>query len=297
VSASADLRVYRLRVPLLVSVSGARTRDVTLVKGPAGWGEVSPLPGYPSGAPERAWAAAREAAVEGWPPPRRNRVRVNSLVPALDPTAAAALAATAVADGISCVKVKVGDPADVDRVAAVRDAIGPAIGLRVDANGVWDVETAVLRLHRMARYDLEFVEQPVATLEDLAVLRRRVAVLLAADESVRTSADAQRVRALGAADAVVLKVQALGGVRAAIDVAEAAGVPAVVSSLLETSVGIAAGAALAACLPDLPWACGLGTAALLASDVTTQPLVPVAGYLPVRSVNPDPALLERLALR
>ena len=284
-------------MPLLVTVSGTRTRDVTLVEGPAGWGEVSPLPGYPSGTPERAWASAREAAVEGWPPALRHRVPVNSLVPALDPDAAATMAAAAVAAGITCVKVKVGDPADVDRVAAVREAIGPATGMRVDANGIWDVDTAADRLRRMGRYDLEMAEQPVPTLEDLAALRRRVTVLLAADESVRTPADAERLRALGAADAVVVKVQALGGVRAALDVAEAAGVPAVVSSLLETSVGIAAGAALAACLPELPWACGLGTAALLAADVTAHPLVPVAGFLPVRPVSPDLALLERLALR
>lgn len=260
-------------------------RPVTLLEGPAGWGEYSPLPGYPCD-PARAWRAAQEAAVTGWPPPRRDHVAVNALVerPGFDP-------ATLV--GYPAVKVKVGFDGDIDLVAAVRDAVGPRVALRVDANGAWDVDTALSRLAGLGRYDLELAEQPVATLDDLARLRRRTNVPIAADECVRAPRDARRLRELQAADALVLKVQPCGGVRAALALAELAGVPAIPTSMHETSVGVAAGVALAAALPDLPYACGLATVISLDADVTTDPLIPVGGVLRRRAVTPDPSLLAR----
>ncbi len=270
-------------------------REATLLEGPAGWGEFSPLPGYPC-EPRLCEEAAREAASVGWPAAVRAEVPVNALVPAVDPDTAAGLTAEAVAAGIGTVKVKVGEasPAeDADRVAAVRAALGPGGRIRLDANGAWDVDTAVAAIGRLAGFDLELVEQPVADLEDLSRVRRRVAVPVAADECLRSLDDARRVAALHAADVVVVKVQPLGGVRAALEVIEAAGVPAIVSSLYETSVGLAAGVALAAALPELPYACGLGTASLLAGDVVADPLIPRRGLLPVHRPEPDPALLAR----
>ena len=278
---------HRVRVPLRLPLAGFAYRDAVLLEGPAGWGEWSPLPGYPCD-PLVCRRAAEEAATAGWPPPVRREVRVNALIPAVPPDHAAALAA-----GLADVKVKVGDGADVDRVAAVRDAVGPHGRLRVDANGAWDVETAVAAIGRLAPFDLELVEQPVASLEDLAAVRRRVDVAVAADECVRDLDDARRLAALDAADAVVVKVQPLGGVAAALEIVEAAAVPAVVSSLYETSVGLASGLALAAALDELPYACGLGTAGLLAADVVADPLAPVDGKLAVRRPVPAPGLLAR----
>ncbi len=262
-------------------------RTVTLLQGPAGWAECSPFPGYPCD-PSAAWEAAREAAYDGWPEPRRDVVPVNALVdaPSFDPGALA---------GFPAVKVKAGRPhieEDAELVAAVRDVIGPSVALRIDANGAWDHDAAITAITRLAPYDLELVEQPVPTIEDLAALRRRVDVPVAADESVRSVADARRLAALDAADVVVLKVQPLGGVRAALRVAEAAAVPAIVSSMRETSVGIAAGLALAAALPELPYACGLD-ARMPGGDVAREPLVPEHGQLRVRRVEPDPELLAR----
>ncbi len=280
-------------VPLRVPVAGLTAVTAVLVEGPSGWGEcTSPPPGYPVD-PAAARRAAEEAASGTWPAPVRRRVAVNALIPAVPPDEAAALAAAAVADGFKCVKVKGGVAGDIDRVAAVRDAIGPATALRIDANGAWDVETAVAVVAALSPYDLELVEQPVVSLEELGRVRRRITVAVAADECVRGVDDARRLASLTAADAVVVKVQPLGGVAEAMAVVEAAGVPAVVSSLYETSVGIAAGLALAAALPELPWACGLGTAALLDGDVVIDPLVPVDGELEVRRPVPDPALLDR----
>jgi O-succinylbenzoate synthase len=282
-------------VPLRLPVAGLSTVRAVLLEGPAGWGECStPPPGYPVDA-VHARRAAEEAACGRWPSAVRERVPVNALVPAAGPATAASVAAAAVGAGAGCVKVKVGEGDDADRVAAVRDAVGPNVALRLDANGAWDVETAVRNVARLAPYGLELVEQPVASLDDLARVRRRVAVPVAADESVRCLDDARRLHALDAADAVVVKVQPLGGVAAALEVAEAAGVPAIVSSLYETSVGLAAGLALAAALPELPYACGLGTAALLAGDVVADPLVPVNGELAVRRPVPDPELVARYA--
>jgi O-succinylbenzoate synthase len=145
---------------------------------------------------------------------------------------------------------------------------------------------------RLARFDLELVEQPVAALDDLARLRRRVDVPVAADESIRSVADARCLATLEAADLIVLKVQPLGGVRAALQVAEAAGVPALITSMRETSVGIAAGLALAAALPELPYACGLATR-MSGGDVVRDPLAPVDGHMRARNVEPDPDLLGR----
>jgi O-succinylbenzoate synthase len=284
-----------VRVPLRVPLGGQSFREATLVQGPAGWGEFSPLPGYPCD-PRRCEEAVREAVFVAWPAPVRAEVPVNALVPAVDAATAEGLAAEAAAAGMTTVKVKVGDGPladDADRVAAVRSALGPGGRIRLDANGAWDTDSAVSAIERLGAFDLELVEQPVADLGDLARVRRRVAVPVAADESLRSLGDARRLAALDAADVVVVKVQPLGGVRAALRVIEAAGVPAVVSSLYETSIGLAAGVALAAALPELPFACGLGTGALLAGDVVGVPLIPVAGLLAVRRPEPDPALLAR----
>jgi O-succinylbenzoate synthase len=265
-------------------------RAVLLVEGPAAWGECSPLPDYPCD-PARARAAADEAARGDWPTPRRDSVPVNSLVPA------------AVAPGpwtaFPAVKVKCGrDRPDVDvaRVRRVRELVGPDVAVRVDANGAWDVETATAVLRALAPVGLELAEQPVRSIAELASLRRAVAVPLAADECVRSVADARELRARAAADAVVLKVQPLGGVRAALAVADAAGLPAVVSSMLETSIGLAAGLALACALDDVAYACGLATLDAIAGDVVRTPLAPSGGRLrrpPVLPPVPDPELVAR----
>jgi len=276
-------------VPMRTRFRGIDVRDGVLVQGPAGWGEFSPFWDYDVAESRRWWAAAHEAATEGWPAPVRDRVPVNVTVPAVDAERAHAIVT---ASGCRTAKVKVAEPGqgeedDLARVEAVRDAIGPDGAIRVDANAAWDVDTAVARIANLDRVGLEYVEQPCASLEDLRALRRRIDVRIAADEVVRRSADPLAVDLRDVCDVVVLKVQPLGGVRAALRVAEAHGLPCVVSSALESSVGIAAGVALAAALPELPFACGLATVALFTDDVTSTPLLPVDGTLPVLRPEPD----------
>lgn len=290
-------RLVAFRVPMRVRFRRVEERSGVLLHGPAGWGEFSPFPEYGAAYASRWLTAAERDACEPWPAPVRDLVPVNTTVPAVDPERAAALVR---ASGCRTAKVKVAEPgqdlaADLARVAAVREALGPDGHVRVDANGAWDVATAALAIARLDAHDLEYVEQPCATLEELRDLRGRVDVPLAADESVRTARDPERVAAAGAADVLVLKAQPLGGVARALEVATAAGLPVVVSSALETSVGLAAGLAFAAALPELPYACGLGTGTLLAADVVNDPLLPVDGALTVRRPEPDGALLDAAA--
>ncbi len=204
---------------------------------------------------------------------------VNAIVPRIAPDVAAALA---LASRCGTIKVKVGDEQSIDRVAAVRSACGPRVKIRLDANGAWDVETALRTLSQLATYDIELVEDPVASLEELAALRGRIRMPVAAESCIRTTADARRLRQLEAADAVVIKPQRIGGLREALRAAEESGLPAIASSALETSVGLAVVVALAAALPDAPFAHGAGTALLLESDVVTDPVVPVDGWLTPR---------------
>jgi O-succinylbenzoate synthase len=284
-------------IPLRTRFRGITVREGVLVHGEAGWGEFSPFWDYDAAECVPWLRAAREAADHGWPEPIRDEIPVNVTVPAVDPERAAAIVR---AGGCRTAKVKVAEPGqpeadDLARVEAVRDALGPDGRIRVDANGGWDVDTAVRVLKLLDRFDLEYAEQPCRTVEELAQVRRRQDVLVAADESIRRAEDPLRVARLEAADIAVLKVQPLGGVRACLDIAERIGLPVVVSSALETSVGIAAGVALAAALPELPYACGLATVQLLRSDVVAEPLLPVDGMLPVRRPEPDPARLAAVA--
>lgn len=289
---------YVVAVPMRTRFRGITVREAVLLEGPAGWGEWSPFVEYddPTAAP---WLrCAEEAAAGDWPAPLRDAVPVNVTVPAVGPDAAHAHVA---ASGCRTAKVKVAEPGqslaeDQARLEAVRDALGPAGRVRVDANGAWSVDEAVAAVAALDRAagGLEYVEQPCATVEELAAVRRRVDVPVAADESIRRAEDPYRVRDLDAADVAVLKVQPLGGVRACLRIAEEIGLPVVVSSALETSVGIAAGVALAAALPELPYACGLATVQLLADDVAAAPLLPAGGELPVVRPVVDRAALDRL---
>ena len=286
-------------VPMRTKFRGITTREGVLVRGEAGWGEWSPFLEYSPGIAAPWLRAAYEAADGDWPTPVRDRVPVNVTVPAVDAERAHAIAS---AGGCTTAKVKVAEPGqtladDLARVEAVRDALGRDAHVRVDVNGHWDVEQALhaIPLLDRAAGGLEYVEQPCADVEDLARVRRRVDVPVAADESIRRAEDPYRVRDLEAADVAVLKVQPLGGVRACLRIAEDIGLPVVVSSALESSVGIAAGVALAAALPELHHACGLATVQLFTDDLTTTSLLPVDGHLPVTPVTVDEEALVRLA--
>jgi O-succinylbenzoate synthase len=289
------LELFPIRIPMRHRFRRVDHREAVLIKGPAGWGEFSPFPDYPPNVTTRWLAAALEAACSSLPAPGRATIPINVTVPSVAPDVAARLVRES---GAGTAKVKVGEPGqtmeqDEARLAAVRDAIGPEGKIRIDVNAAWDLETAAQRLASYARFQLEYVEQPVKTLEEMVELRQRVDVPLAADELVRLRPDPLEVAAMGAADILVVKVQPLGGVARTLDIAARARIPVVVSSALETSVGIYSGLLVASLLPELQYACGLGTVSLIEGDPTRAPLVSMNGELEVRRPEPDPDLLRR----
>jgi len=281
-------------IPMPTRFRGVEVREGVLWKGAAGWTEWNPFWDYSDDEVLTWLDAADESAAHAWPTPLRTRIPVNCTVPAVGPEAARALVTAG--HGCRTAKVKVAEPGqtlddDVARVAAVRDALGPDGHVRVDANGGWTLMQARTALTELVAFDLQYVEQPCATVADLAAVRSWGIAPVAADESIRRARDPLAVARAGAADIAVLKVSPLGGVRACLDIAERAGLPVVVSSAVDTSVGLAAGLALAAALPDLPFACGLGTRALLEADVVASAASgwPVDGELTVgrRDVDLD----------
>lgn len=286
---STRLELKGFRIPLKRSFRGVAERSGLLVQGPAGWGEFSPFPGYSEGRERLGWQAAVSSATEEWPPPVRRRVPVHVTIPEVSGPEAARMV---LEGGSWAAKVKVGDLGEEERVEGVRCALGPGGRLAIDANGAWDLDEALTRIRTLNRYGLDMVEQPVASLDELRRLRQRVDVPVAADELMRGPGDAKLISGAEAADILVLKVQNLGGLQGALQAVEESGLPAIVSSPLETSVGISAGLALAAALPELPYPCGLGTACLLGGDVVANPLLPDKGWLEVRRPQPDESSLR-----
>ena len=289
-------------IPTRTRFRGITVREALVFDAPQGASEFSPFTEYDD-AEAAAWLAA---AIEfGWgatPPIIRERIAVNATVPAL--TAAEVPALLARFPGCRTAKVKVAEPGqtladDVARVQAVRAALGPEALVRIDANGGWSLDDAETALRAPAPYEVDYAEQPCATVPELAALRQRLGgvVRIAADESVRKAADPLAVARAGAADVLIVKAQPLGGIAAALRIVGEAGLPVVVSSALDTSVGIAMGLYLAAALPDgmLAGACGLGTVALLNGDVTSTSLLPVDGALPVVRPALSHELLDRYA--
>ncbi|HSS24613.1 MAG TPA: o-succinylbenzoate synthase [Mycobacterium sp.] len=287
-------RLHVVALPMRVRFRGITIRELALIEGPAGWGEFGAFVEYDT-AEASAWlASAIEGAYRRPPPLRRDRIPINATVPAV--AAAQVSEVLARFPGARTAKVKVAEPGqtladDVDRVNAVRELV-PTV--RVDANGGWSVEEAVQAAAALtADGSLEYLEQPCATVGELAELRRRVDVPIAADESIRKADDPLAVVRARAADLAVLKVAPLGGVSTLLDIAAQIDIPVVVSSALDSAVGIAAGLIAAAALPQLRHACGLGTGGLFVEDVA-EAFVPVDGNLVVVPVAPDPARLQAL---
>ena len=288
-------------IPTRTRFRGVRVREAALFEGSEGFAEFSPFLEYGDDEASTWLAAALEFAYREPPTPLRDRIAVNATVPALQPDAVPAILERFGACRTVKIKVaEVGQTLDDDfaRVRAVRDAVGPDVRIRLDANGGWSVDEAAEAVELLARFDLEYVEQPCATVSELLALRSLIAgmgVYIAADESVRRAEDPLAVARSGAADILVIKAQPLGGIQNALEIMREAELPAVVSSALDTSVGISMGLHLAAALPRLELACGLATVALLEGDVAEHPLIPVDGELPVERVRVSESQLSTFA--
>jgi O-succinylbenzoate synthase len=288
-------------LPLRTRFRGVVDREVMLFEGPNGWAEWSPFVEY-SDEEAAVWLnGAIEYAFGDQPVQLRDRIAVNATLPAVD--ASQVLATLAPFGSFRTVKIKVAEKGqtpgqDVDRIVAVKNNF-PDAKIRLDANGGWSPELSFsfIKALKGQGIELEYLEQPCKSIEELVKLRGLISdagfeVKIAADESVRRATDPLQVARAGAADILVLKAQPLGGVARALEISAEAGLPVVVSSAIDSSVGLAMGAALAAALPELDFDCGLGTAALLAGDVTREPLKPVDGFIDVRRVEVDPMKLD-----
>jgi O-succinylbenzoate synthase len=288
-------------LPMTSRFRGIDQREALLFRGPQGWSEFSPFVEYDDSEASAWLLAAIDYAWNETPELLRDHIQVNATVPAVDPELVESVLERF--DGCRTAKVKVAEPGhtladDVARVAEVRRVMGPMGRIRIDANAAWTVDEAERAVHAFAVFDLEYVEQPCATVGELGELRERIAYMdipVAADESVRRAEDPLAVARAGAADLLVIKAQPLGGISRALQIVGKAGLPVVVSSALETSVGLAMGAHLAAAIDPLDFDCGLATASLLAADVTASPLRARGGRIEVRRVDADEALLTRWA--
>ena len=291
----AGLSAWAVEIPMALQYRRLKERRAVLLQGPAGWGEFSPFDEYSAQTAGRWLGSALEAATQTMPPPKRHGIPVNVTVPPIKPREAKRLVENS---GCGTAKVKVAENGqefadDLARVAAVREALGDAGFLRIDVNGAWGVDEAESHLRSLQQFDLQYVEQPCATLEELARLRTRTSIPIAADESIRGGASPEQILESAGVDILVMKVQPMGGVRRMLDWVSRTGLPVVASSALETSVGLGIGLAAAAALPELPYACGLATASLLGGDVVSQPVLPVNGHMELRRPVPSPELLER----
>ena len=289
------LELHPVVIPMRHRFRRVDTREAVLIRGPGGWGEFSPFPEYPPEVTTRWLAAALELACADLPHPGRPQVAVNVTIPAVSPDVAVALAKES---GATSAKVKVGNPGDTEehdlaRIEAVAETLGDGARIRIDVNASWDLETAIVRLKNMERFHLQYVEQPVATAEEMRRLKSEVNVPIAADELVRNSPEPLAVVEDGAADVVVLKVQPMGGVSRVLELAARCPVPVTISSALETSVGMYGGLLAASLIGEPGWAHGLGTVSLIEGDSTLDPLIAIEGHIEVRRPEPTPELLER----
>jgi O-succinylbenzoate synthase len=277
-----------LAIPMRTKFRGLTTREVLLFEGPNGWAEWSPFTEYEDEEASIWLKAAIEWAFGDIPKTDVKTIKVNATLPAVKDVQKA----LEPFGKFEVVKIKVAEPGqtlqdDIDRIHQVREHY-PDARIRLDANGNWDIETAlkIAKIIYQENIPLEYLEQPVKTIAEMAELKLKLQefnIKIAADESVRKVSDPLAVAQANAADILVLKVAPLGGINNALHIAKEAGLPVVVSSALETSVGISMGAHLAALL-NSEYASGLATAALLTQDVTDTPLIPVDGVIPVGRV-------------
>lgn len=288
-----------VRLPLAVAFRGLSHREALLCEGPEGWSEFSPFVEYDD-AESSTWL---KATIDfGWnplPPLVRQSVSVNATIPAVNPDEVEAVLARFHGCRTAKIKVAAGDQTlqeDIARVSRVRELLGSEGRIRLDANGGWNVDEAEHAVHALAPFDLEYVEQPCESLAELVELRQRtkyMGIPIAADESIRKASDPAAVIASGAADVLVLKTQPLGGVHEVVRLASQTQLPVVLSSALETSVGLSMGLAAACCVPAMEFDAGLATSSLLAADICDQPLIPSNGQLAFRRIEPSRELLTK----
>jgi len=297
-------------LPLKAKFRNTTTRTGVLIAGSTGWGEFAPFPEYDDVVSGKWLAGALESAFGKFPEKVRSSIPINAIIPILDVASTRTAVTNAVANfGMTTIKVKVNDgsadslASDLERITTVRETLntlGITGKIRIDVNGSWSAAEAIVNLEKIvgAADGLDYVEQPCQSFSELAKLKGAMQswttpVRIAVDESIRMSdsVDIEAIQEI--ADVAVLKAIPVGGVAAALEIANAIDLPVVVSGSLDTSVGLSSGIALAACVPNLYGACGLGTGLLFRQDLVVETTLPTAGEIPVRRTAPDSHLLSQ----
>lgn len=294
-----SVRTYGL--PLRNTFRGTNRRNGALIEGPSGWADFAPFDNYDDVIAGRWLAASLEQSFGTWPEAQRHEIPVNGILPIVDVATTKTLTQEILDRGMSTIKIKVADGSpeslvkDIERIASVREVAGPDVHIRIDVNGAWTATQAVASLREIvaATGQLDYVEQPCSTLDELSIVKQELngLVPIAVDESIRlaTKLDAAAIREV--ADIVIVKSIPIGGVQASLDLIQQIGLPVVVSGSLDTSVGLTSGLQLAGCVDNLYGACGLGTGLLFEQDIVSHPLLPVDGTISVGRVSPDKSLL------
>lgn len=295
-----DISVVAL--PLRTRFRGIVVREALIFRGSQRWSEFSPFVEYEDEEAAQWLAGAISWANDPLPSVFRDSVPVNATVPAVSPDEVADVLSPF--GNFGSVKIKVAEKGqslqdDIARARRVRD-LYPDVKIRLDANAGYTTEQTMEIARELRDLELQYIEQPVQSIPELKELRNwlaeeQISLKIAVDESIRKSTDPLLVAREQAADIAVIKVQPLGGIREAMAIASESGLEVVVSSALETSIGIAHGLHLAAAMPTLSYDCGLATARLLGGDIVDSPLVPVGGQIELREVSPNPDLLEKYA--
>jgi O-succinylbenzoate synthase len=295
-------RIEVVSLPLKVGFRGLIRREIVLVKGER-WAEFSPFVEYPDPESVNWLKATMEWAFGTLPEPKRKRVGINATLPAISPDQVQEVLRDF--GDFRTVKIKVAEKGqssieDVARIQRVAD-LYPTVQIRLDANTGWSVSETIefSRLLQEKKFNIEYLEQPVATIDELSELREKfhnleIDFAIAADESIRKAQDPLELIRRGAADVLVLKVAPLGGIKPALEIAQASNLGIVVSSALESSIGIQAGLHFAASLENLEFDCGLGTSLLFESDIVDNPLIPEKGFIELRDVEPSELLIQKM---
>ena len=275
-------------IPVKNTFRGIKSREIALFEGPAGWSEFSPFLEYDNKQSATWMKAALEAATKPAPTPLRNEVMVNATLPNIKPGEVEKVLSNF--DGCTTIKIKIND-FTIDRELLIESLKHvPNARFRLDINGGWTLDEAIVNLKN---YEGEFaglidyVEQPCIDIADLKVLKNETGIKIAVDESIRKFLGSDLTKLKDVADIAVIKWAPSGGINAALDLIKQISLPVVVSSALDSSVGISHGLALACAIPNLYGACGLATVALLGGDVTSDSLLASKGVIANRKVTPD----------
>ena len=299
---AASAKAFAL--PLTMKFRSTEIRKGLVFEGSVGWGEFAPFENYDDEISGRWLAGALEQAFGDWPEPVRNSVPINAIIPAVEDAQASAITFRAVVEfGMTTLKVKVAEPGqtlthDLMRLQAIRlqlsDLDVTEVDIRIDANGAWTAEEAIKNIpqYEIAAGGLDYVEQPCATLAQCAQVKSETFVRIAVDEGLRLAKNIDPAAIRNSADVLIVKSIPMGGVRNSLVAISEIGLPVVVSGSLDTSIGLASGLQLAACVPDLAGACGLGTGLLLEKDLVPNTVVPRNGEIVLTHPRPDHDLLE-----